>query len=361
MAISSIRLQHFRSYDDASFEFSPGVNIIVGPNASGKTNLLESVLVAARGASYRTKDAELVAFAAEWARLDARVGSVDADDVRVVKLVRNAADTVKKSFEIEGKPMARLSQQKSLPVVVFEPDHLLFLAGAPDMRRSYLDDLIEQTVPGFGAVRRHYRRVLAQRNALLKLGYVHAQGQVFVWNLRLSELAGRIVHERLALIKAINQRIGHVYCQLSRSEVPVMVRYDSRLSTEHYETALLQRLEQTLERDCLLGFTANGPHRDDMRVLLKGHESQDSASRGENRTIVLALKIIELQLLAAAREQPPLLLLDDVFSELDGSRRQALTGFLQEYQTFITTTDADVVVKHFIDSCNIIPITPPGA
>jgi len=364
MAISSIRMQHFRSYDDSSFEFTPGVNIIVGPNASGKTNLLEAVLLVARGASYRAKDAELVSFEAPWARLDAQT---DDDGSRVLKLVVSPSGAVKKSFEVDGKAFLRLSPQKSLPVVVFEPDHLLMLAGSPDMRRTYLDDLIEQTVPGFGTVRRHYRRVLAQRNALLKQGYDQAAHQLFVWNLRLSELAGQVVHERLTLLERMNAQMSQVYGQLSRTNAEVVARYDSKIAnslaeaqTGHagrYETALLHRLEQTAERDCLLGFTANGPHRDDMSLLLNGHESQDTASRGENRTMILALKIIELQLIAAARDQAPLLLLDDVFSELDGSRRQALTSFLSEYQTFITTTDADVVVKHFIDSCNIIPLS----
>jgi DNA replication and repair protein RecF len=357
MALTDIRLQHFRSYQDAFFEFSPGVNIIVGPNASGKTNLLESVLVMARGGSYRAKDAELVGFQAEWSRLDAHDDLSGADEPRIVKLQVNPNGTVKKSFEIEGKPFLRLSQQKTLPAVVFEPDHLLMLAGSPDMRRTYLDDLIEQTVPGFGPTRRHYRRVLAQRNALLKQGYDVARNQIFVWNLRLSELAGRIVVERMRLLEQINAQISTIYGELSHAETHVEARYDSKLPPEQYETALLHRLEQTLERDCLLGFTANGPHRDDIRLLLKGHESQDTASRGENRTMVLALKIIELQLIAQARDQAPLLLLDDVFSELDGKRRQALTNFLSEYQTFITTTDADVVVKHFIETCNIIPLT----
>lgn len=354
MALTDIRLQHYRSYEDASFEFSPGVNIIVGPNASGKTNLLEAVLVTARGGSYRAKDAELVGFEQPWARIDT---NDDELGPRVVKIQMSPAGIAKKSFEIDGKAFVRLSPQKSLPAVVFEPNHLLLLAGTPDMRRLYLDDLAEQMVPGFGATRRHYRRVLIQRNALLKQGYDVARNQIFVWNLRLSELAGKIVAERLRLIEQINSQLSDIYSELSKSEAEVLARYDTKLDTSQYETALLHRLEQTVERDCLLGFTANGPHRDDMRLLLNGHESQETASRGENRTIILGLKIIELQLIADARGQSPLLLLDDVFSELDGRRRQALTSFLSKYQTFITTTDADVVVKHFIETCNIIPLS----
>lgn len=179
---------------------------------------------------------------------------------------------------------------------------------------------------------------------------------MFVWNLRLSELAGKIVSERVQLIAAINEIASKTYSELAHSNQGLMLRYSSSLATDQYESQLLRKLEQNLERDCLLGYTTAGPHRDDVQALLNGYEAQDTASRGETRTIILTLKIIELQLLADTRGQMPLLLLDDVFSELDGSRRQALTHFLQAYQTFITTTDADIVVQHFMDSCRVIPL-----
>lgn len=355
MAITDLRLQHFRSYTDSSFELSPGVNIIVGPNASGKTNLLEAILVIARGNSYRARDVDLVQYDEPWARLDAH----DAEDKqRTVKLVcpPAALGACKKSFVIDEKNFMRLSPQKTLPVVLFEPNHLLMLSGSPEMRRSYLDDLLEQTVPKFGTIRRQYRRVLAQRNALLKQGLDMAQSQVFVWNLRLSELAGKIVGERIRLIGQINAMASEVYGNISHvNNSEVQLQYLSPLSVGHYESALLRRFEHNLERDVMLGFTTVGPHRDDLQVNLNGHPSQDSASRGESRTIILTLKIIELQLIEVSRDQSPILLLDDVFSELDGKRRHALTDYLRVYQTFITTTDADVVVKHFVDASHIIP------
>lgn len=355
MALVDLRLQNFRSYKDSSFELSPGVNIIVGPNASGKTNLLEAVLVVARGASYRARDTDLVQYGEPWARLDAH----DAEGkLRTVKLECSAGTpgACKKSFVIDEKNFLRLSPQKTLPVVLFEPNHLLMLSGSPELRRSYLDDLLEQTVPGFGVTRRQYKRVLAQRNALLKQGLRVAQSQIFVWNVRLGELAGKIVRERLQLLERINNMASDVYGNISHAAgSEVQLQYTSSLSSENYESALLKRFEHQLERDVMLGFTTAGPHRDDLQVNLNGHPSQDSASRGESRTIILTLKIIELQLIESSREVPPILLLDDVFSELDGKRRHALTDYLQTYQTFITTTDADVVVKHFMDASHIIP------
>ncbi|HUS25876.1 MAG TPA: DNA replication and repair protein RecF [Nevskiaceae bacterium] len=344
MAITDIRLQHFRSYDDSLFEFAPGVNIIVGPNASGKTNLLEAVLVASRGGSYRAKDAELVRFGASWARLDVHTPTHS----RVVKLQAGS-----KSFEIDGQPLARLHQSKILPVVLFEPNHLLLLSSSPELRRNFLDDLIEQTEPTFGATRRHYRRVVSQRNSLLKKNPRDLHEQLFVWNVRLSELGGRIARLRHDLVTQFNQQISELYGNIANQANSIDLQYVSRFSPDNYESELLRKLEHSTDLDVLRGFTAYGPHRDDLAVYIDGHPAQEAASRGETRTLVLALKLLELRQLETVRGAKPMLLLDDVFSELDSKRRQALTRFVQPYQTFITTTDADVVAQHFSTSNSI--------
>jgi DNA replication and repair protein RecF len=354
MAVSDIRLQHFRSYEDAFFELDPGVNIIVGPNASGKTNLMESVLVLARGSSYRVKDADLLQFKHDWARLDATVDG----EKRTLKLVHNGLN-IAKSYEFDGQKLARMHPTRMLPVVLFEPNHLLLLSGSPDLRRSFLDDLQEQLDVHFGAARKHYRRVLTQRNALLKKNPPNLRDQLFVWNLRLSELGGQIVKARVALIQHFNASIADLYGNLAGRPYNVVLEYATRFDVAHYETQLLHKLESSLDVEVLRGFTAYGPHRDDMAVLINGNPAQETASRGEVRTLVLALKVFELQLLEAKRDQRPLLLLDDVFSELDSARRQALTRYLRIYQTFITTTDADVVTAHFADS-NIITLSHPA-
>ncbi|HET8709251.1 MAG TPA: DNA replication/repair protein RecF [Candidatus Saccharimonadales bacterium] len=351
MAVNDLRLQHFRSYEDDSFEFSPAVNIIVGPNASGKTNLLEAILVLARGSSYRVKDSDLVQFDAPWARLDTHTTEGD----RVVKII--TAPLPHKTYEIDGKAYGRLSQHHSLPVVLFEPNHLNLLSGSPDVRRAYLDDLLEQIQPGYATLRRNYRRTLAQRNNLLKKGLQVAEAQIFAWNIRLSEQAGKIVKARTELVDAINEQIPKLYGELSHARTKTAVAYASPLQSHDYETRLLKQLEARLETDVVRGFTTMGPHREDMVVTFNGHIASETASRGEARTLVLALKIIELETLRRARGQTPLLLLDDVFSELDGTRRRALTSYLEQYQTFITTTDADVVIKHFTEIARIIPLS----
>jgi DNA replication and repair protein RecF len=349
--ISDIRLQHFRSYDDVFFELDPSVNIIVGANAAGKTNLLEAVLVAATGASYRAKDAELIQFGNDWTRLDANLPAGQ----RTVKIQARGA-TTQKIFEIDDQKLVRLHLIKQLPIVLFEPNHLLLLSGSPELRRSFLDDLIEQTEPGYGAIRRHYKRVLSQRNSLLKHNPQDLTNQLFVWNVRLSELGGQIAKHRLILIERFNAALSELYSSLAGTMYDVSLTYATRFNPATYETELLRKLEANPELEALRGFTAYGPHRDDLAVTINGHPAQEAASRGENRTLVLALKIMEMELIEEARNARPILLLDDVFSELDSRRRQALTQYVGEYQTFVTTTDADVVVHHFPDS-NIIRIS----
>jgi DNA replication and repair protein RecF len=349
--ISDLRLQQFRSYVDASFEFGSGVNIIVGPNGSGKTNLLEAILVLAHGSSYRVNDLDLVRFDQDWFRLDADIEPGDLR--RTVKFQITPRQT--KTYEINDKKFVRLTLQHTLPIVLFEPNHLQLLHGAPELRRNYLDDILEQISPGFAGFRRNYRRILSQRNALLKRARQPSTQELFPWNLRLSELGATITRARADLCEQLGEQLSDIYAEISQSATKVIITYHPKFPLEQYESHLLNKLETHLSEDFARGFTTYGPHREDFVVTFDGRAADESASRGETRTALLALKIIELQLIEKVRGETPLLLLDDVFSELDGARRRALTGFLQRYQTFLTTTDADVVVKHFTDS-TIIPL-----
>jgi DNA replication and repair protein RecF len=347
--ITDIRLQNFRSYTDASFDLGAGVNIIVGPNASGKTNLLEALLVVARGNSYRVKDQELIGFDKPWARLDVHTPTGQ----RTVKIMSEPSS---KTYEIDKKEFKRLSHQHTVPTVVFEPNHLALLTGSPELRRNYLDDLLEQTQPGYAATRRHYRRALAQRNALLKKGGKVVHQQVFPWDVRLSDLGGKIVRERAALAEDLAKKSPKLYKDLSRSKTKINLEYKPTCTIDNYESSLLKKLEANLTEDSIRGFTSVGPHREDLTVEFDGRPVSETASRGEVRTLTLALKILELDILKKARDINPLLLLDDVFSELDGVRRQALTDYVKKHQTFITTTDADTVLGHFTEASNIIPL-----
>jgi len=347
--ITNIRLQNFRSYKDASFEFEDGVNVIVGPNASGKTNLLEAILVVAQGKSYRAKDSELIKDKKPWARIDADIVASH----RVVKIERTTG-TPKKTFELDDQAYSRLGTTKQMPVVLFEPNQLQLITTSPEQRRTFADNLLEQINPEFARAKRQYLRTLAQRNSLLKNDNKTAQNQMFVWNIRLSELGGEIVKHRQDLIDIFNKDISKTYSTIADQNHRLALVYSSKINTTNYASSLLKKLEQDEQLDRLRGFTGAGPHRDDIQIIIDKQPLQNKASRGETRTLLLALKIKESHILEERRGTKPVLLLDDVFGELDGRRRHMLTDFLRSYQVFITTTDADLIVKNFTKTAKII-------
>ena len=351
MIFTDLRMQNFRSYQDGSFEIGEGVTIVVGPNAAGKTNLIEALMMAATGNTYRGSDA-LIAHGSEWARIDAHTAGNNA---RTVKLRTQNGRRTEKEFEIDGKSYKRLPAPQRQPVVLFEPNDLQLLHGEPGGRRDLADNLIEQLDEGYGALRNQYKRTISQRNALLKQASRDST-QLFIWNVRLAELASGVVGKRLSLVDAINDKLSGLYSEISKQPTDVVAVYKSSIGHENYATALLRALERDIELDYARGFTGHGPHRDDIAFLFKGRNAAAQVSRGEIRTLLLSLKIIELELIKEHSGSRPLLLLDDVFSELDGTRRKALTNFLKDYQAVITTTDADVVIKHFTAECTIIPL-----
>lgn len=346
--IGDVRLQNFRSYTDTTFEFEPGVNIVVGPNASGKTNLLEAILILCKGSSYRAPDQQLLTHEADWARID----SGSADVPRSV-LYRFQDNQVKREFKIGGTTLTRLPLARRLPVVVFEPSNLQLLTESPEKRRTFLDDIIEQIQPGYEKIRRDYKRTLAQRNALLKRR--PSANQLFVWDVRLSELGAQLATGRQSFVTAQASLLAGLYSTLAQKKHHASLLYQTNIATTDYAGSMLRLLKSRLPIDIERGFTSTGPHRDDLVPLLDGHQLIQTGSRGEVRTVLLALKLLELKALEEALEVKPILLLDDVFSELDGARRRALTAYLQDHQTFITTTDADIVVQHFMDNCHVIP------
>jgi len=351
MAITSIRLQNFRSYTDESFEFEPGVNIIVGPNASGKTNLLEAVLVLSRGSSFRAHDSELVQFDSPWTRLD----SFFQKQSRTLKIEEKNAK-FEKNFEIDDKNYKRLNLERTIPIVFFEPNHLQLITRSPEQRRDFVDDLLERSEVGFKSLSANYRRILAQRNSLLKHEAGFVKDQLFAWNVRLSEIGTKIAEARSRLISAINKDISKTYGKIAGKKCKVEVFYDSQFPVDQYASKLLHRLENNINTDLERGFTAYGPHREDIVFYLNEQPMSQTASRGETRSLVLALKIFELELVESTRGQKPIFLLDDVFSELDGARRHALVNYLKDHQTIITTTDADAIIEHFTDANKIIPL-----
>lgn len=351
MNITSLRLKQFRSYSDFSIELGPGVNIIVGPNASGKTNLLEAVQVAAIGSSYRANDIDLIQFGKNICRIEMQ----GIDENRVIK-IENKDDKSIKTINIDNVAYKRMSAQKLVPVTLFEPEHMRMVGGSPQRRRDYLDTILELTSPGYKNVIRQYKRALSQRNRLLKQDQKIVKDQLFVWDLKISEFGAIIMEERINLVARINKDANSVYEGLSGQKHKVEMRYATKVNVKDIRSSILKLLSASLKDDIMRGFTSVGPHRDDMEILLRGHNAQTSASRGETRSIVLMCKIVELKVVEEKYGTKPILLLDDVFSELDSKRRMSLTSYLKDYQVIITTTDADSVLEHFLVDTNVIAL-----
>lgn len=350
--LTALRLRQFRSYNEYAIELSPGVNIVVGPNASGKTNLLESILLITGSPSFRAQFVHVIEQGNEWARIDGESGSIK----RTLKIEQNLHLT-KRTYELDGLTKHRLSYADTVPVVVFEPEHMRLLTGSPELRRSFFDTTLAELYPAYQKDLTAYKRTLAQRNRLLKTKPASLEQQLFAWNVRLAQLAGLLVVRRLELVDSINEQLSGIYSEIAQKQTGCMLTYQTQLNTDNYETSMLRKLEADIEKDILRGFTGAGPHREDFAVHIRGQQADITASRGETRTLLLALKLLELQFLEKARGSKPILLLDDVFSELDGSRRKALTHYLQNYQTIITTTDADVVLKEFAQASNLISLS----
>lgn len=351
MAISSLRLQNYRSYKDAEFSFSDGINIIVGRNAAGKTNILESITVLAEGSSFKSKDINLVLKGADWARVDGIFG----DHRRTLKLKLENPGSFK-TIDLDDKTYKRLSYEKKLPLVIFEPNHLQLFIRGPQQRREYMDQLLQKSQQDMQAVINKYQRVLAQRNSLLKKAHLQTKQQLFVWDLRLSELGAQIALGRKRLVDDINKSLSDKYSFIAKKKYEARANYSHQFPVENYASNMFSKLQKEVQADIFKGFTSYGPHREDFIFILENEDLGDVASRGETRSFMLALKLYEIELVEKVRGSKPIMLLDDVFSELDEKRQEALVSGIKNLQVIITTTDLNSIRAKTIEKTKVIKI-----
>ncbi len=343
--IKRLSLTNFRSYANTSFDFGPLVTVVVGPNATGKTNLLEAVFVLATTRSFRAKDPELINHQADFYRIVAATPNGE------IALGYQNSDTTTKKAQHDGANQTLMQHLGHLRTVLFEPNDLQLISGAPDRRRRYLDFILTQTQPNYLKTLHQYRRVLQQRNRLLSDWHGN-DGELFAWNLKLTELATDIDTARRTLVEHLNQRIPTLYAEIAGKPAQLELIYLGSADAINYSDTFLARLESNLSRDIGAGFTTIGPHRDDLEIRFKQASTTAVASRGEMRTVVLALKFAELEYIHKHSGISPILLLDDVFSELDGRRREYLINRLDSHQAIITTTDADTSKR--LDGATVI-------
>ncbi len=337
--INRLELKNFRSHEEFRADLSPHTNVIIGPNGAGKTNILEALVVIARGKSYRGDDQDLVRYEADHTTIITEI-----DRLKRSLVIEKKADSLEKSYFLKGKKFRRLSFAHSLPLVLFEPEFTQLLVRGPSLRRDYIDGVLSSTLPNYQPLLGRYRRTLAQRNALLKV-HSPSEDQLFVWDIKLSELAAQIVTERLALVNKIKSIISDTYSNLAGAPHKIGITYQTKTSIKNYANALLGDFRSNLALDKERGFTSRGPHRDDLQLTINNKPAELFASRGETRTLLLSLKIFELVEVEASREAKPLLLLDDVFSELDESRQTRLIEYFKDNQVVITTTNVTPLMK----------------
>ncbi|MGB4768399.1 MAG: DNA replication and repair protein RecF [Candidatus Saccharimonas sp.] len=328
MRVQSLRVQHFRIHDDRELLFSEGVTVILGGNGTGKTSLIEALHVMLRGTSFRGSDDSMKNADSAWYRIDCAI-----DNEYALRYVKYQGEY--KEFVVEDKKSRRLSLKHKHPVVLFEPDVLRMLTSSPARRREYLDSLITQVDETYAKVLRRYDRALRQRNNLLK--QQASDDQLFAWNVTLSEYGAYIVMARQKAITRIAETINQTYQSIAQKDDEIHLEY-SFSATEQLQQKLLYELERTIDRDRMLGATTTGPHRHDLIVYFNGSLITDVASRGEVRTVVLALKFIEVSLIESVLDKQPIILLDDVFGELDETRQKELIHSFRDYQIIITAT-----------------------
>ncbi len=343
MVVASVRVRDFRCYDDIHAAFGDELNVIAGPNGVGKTNLLEALYFGCTGRSCRTSnDRELIRFGAKATRVVVGVDGIDGGHELSVGLAAGQPKRVK----VDGAPVDLLLEVAGRPLVsVFMPDRLELVKGTPSLRRGHLDRLVAALWPARVATRRGYAQALAQRNALLSRIRAGAapRDSVASWDAQLARHGVALMDDRRQAAEAIAEGFTRIASQLGLDGEPT-VRYRPRSRAGDAEE-LVRELQERLDGDLERGFTGHGPHRDELALGRTGRELRTYGSQGQQRLALLALLLAERECLAAGRTSIPVMLLDDVMSELDRDRRAALVGLLHETggQAVITTTDLDHV------------------
>jgi DNA replication and repair protein RecF len=346
MFLERLELTDFRGYARLRLDFARPLTLFEGDNAQGKTNLLEAVSLLALARSPRgARDGEMIRWGADEAIVRGEAARRARGNVAVGLTLRRDGG---KALRVGGQPCARLSDGVGqLNVVFFGPGDLQLVSGSPEARREFLNTCIGQASPPYLAALGGYRQALRQRNGLLRAHRRLDENLLLAHDDALAERAATLMELRAGWAAELSEESASVHRRLSREREVLQVTYQPhcRLESESREAQIDSLREQFMARrgdELRRGLTLLGPHRDDLKVLIDGLPAKTYASQGQQRTAALALKIAELRVLARHLGEPPLLLLDDVLSELDPARRAAVLELRQEAdQVLLTCTSAD--------------------
>ncbi|TGA98648.1 DNA replication/repair protein RecF [Sporolactobacillus shoreae] len=364
MKLESIELTNFRNYDRLSLDFSDSVNVFMGENAQGKTNLLEAIYVLAIAKSSRTShDKDLIKWDEDYGKIKGRISRRGTP--LPLELIISRKGKKAKANHLEKR---RLSDYVGLcNVVMFAPEDLGLVKGGPALRRRFTDMELGQIAPVYIHTLGDYQKVLLQRNALLRdfsRRSANLEPLLDILTEKLIGLAAEIVHRRLKFVSMLNQWAAPIHSEISQGRESLLLAYQSSVRevsdgsdpskiAEVYKIAFSRQRQREIER----GTTLIGPHRDDLQFFVNEREVQLFGSQGQQRTAALSVKLAEIELIHHEVGEYPLLLLDDVLSELDDIRKTHLLGvFKQKVQTFVTTTSTDGLDHHLLDHATLFHI-----
>ena len=354
MILEKLTLKDFRSYKEREIAFSDKVNIIIGKNAQGKTNILEAIFFLCLGKSFRTpREKEVINWTA--GESSGYIKGEFKKKYRDIEIEMFFNKDRKKAIKIDGIGIKKIGELLgSVNVVFFSPDELRLVKDSPDERRRFMNVILSQTNKRYFYQVARYEKVLANRNKLLKTSKDMnvLKDTIDIWNRALSDIAQSIYNERQKLISELAPLAKKAHEYLSGGE-QIEVVYKSSFDGENYAEKMMKGLEKNLEKDYKLGYTTLGIHRDEIDIYLNGVEVKNYGSQGQQRTTALSLKLAELEIIKNRVGEEPILLLDDVFSELDSDRRAKLLKFTAKAQTIITTTDLGKGFENY----NIIEIS----
>jgi DNA replication and repair protein RecF len=339
MYVKNIELDYFRNYIHLTMDFHEKVNILLGPNAQGKTNLMEAIYLSSFGKSFRTsRDGELIGFSSDQARI--RIGLVKEEEDFTIEInLRQEGKEIKK----EGRKLLKMAEMLDhVYVVVFSPEDLRIVKDEPEKRRKFIDRELSQLKPVYYDDITQYKKSLMQRNALLKEREVK-QDLMDIWDEALIQRGIRIIRKRKEFIDKLNKISKRIHENITEGKERLEILYDGDVPWIEKEEELRESyqaiLKKNREKDRFRGTTTRGPHKDDLQVLVNDRDIRHYGSQGQQRTAALSLKLAEIRLIEEEKGESPILLLDDVLSELDGGRQKFLIQSLQDLQIFITATE----------------------
>lgn len=349
MQVTRLTFDRFRNLETGEWKPYEGVNVILGENGHGKTNLLEALWLFTGAKSFRgAKDSELTAFDAEQSRLTMEFLADGREQEAEINI------KARRSAVLNGVSQSAASHLAGVFCgVVFSPAHLSLIKGGPQERRRLIDAAYCQLRPTYVKTLTEYSRILTQRNALCKAKNMDgaADELLELWDKQLAQTGCRLIHARQRYIQKMVPVAQEIYRGLSSGKETFDVRYVSTVDCITEETAaeIAAKLYETLRAhhaaDLAAGFTTVGPHRDDMEVLINGHNARSFGSQGQQRSAVLALKLAEASLLEEVTGEKPIALLDDVMSELDPSRQQYILNHIRDWQVFITCCEPTPMMR----------------